>query len=91
MRSRLNIKTSLANTFALAMLVIWVVCSVFVLLLPGLSMTITNAWMHGLDMRVMGEWSFTIGNFVLGGITAVVASYLTGWIVGWSWERVNGR
>lgn len=91
MLNRKNYKTTLANSFALAMAIIWVVCSVFVMLLPGLSMSITKAWMHGLDMQVLGDWHFTLGNFFFGGVTAIIASYLTGWIFGWSWERANGR
>ena len=82
---------ALANTFGLAMIVIWVVCSAFVWLFPQMSLTIANWWMHGLDMSTMGEWNLTITSFVMGGVTAIASGWISGWILGWSWEQVNDK
>jgi len=84
-------KMAVANSFALAMAVIWIICSIAVWLLPDLSMAISNWWMHGLDMRVMGVWNLTLANFIMGGLTAIVSAWLAGWILGWSWEIVNRK
>lgn len=82
---------AIANALALTMAILWVLCGVVVLLLPDLSMTVVNSWMHGLDMRTMGEWNIMPGSFILGGLTAVGSSWVVGWIFGWSWDKVNGR
>lgn len=80
-----------ANAFALAMAILWTLCSVFVVSLPGLSLQITTWWMHGMDLSPMGNWHLTFGNFLLGGVTAVIASWVTGWVLGWSWQAVGGN
>lgn len=82
--------TKLANAFALAMMVLWIICSLFVWLLPDLSLQITSWWMHGMDLSAMGSWHLTVGNFLLGGITAVISAWVTGWVLGWAWQTVGG-
>lgn len=86
-----SIKKNLANSFALAMTVLWMICSLFVWLLPELSLQITSWWMHGMDLTAMGVWHLTFGNFLLGGITTVVSAWVTGWILGWSWGIVGKK
>lgn len=86
-----NITMKLANAFALAMAILWTLCSVFVWLLPDLSLQITSWWMHGMDLSVMSGWHLTASNFLLGGITAVIASWATGWTLGWSWQISGGN
>lgn len=82
--------TRLANAFGLAMVILWTVCSVFIWLLPDLAWQITSWWMHGMDLSAMGNWDLTLGNFLLGGITAVISAWVTGWVLGWAWQ-VLGR
>lgn len=81
----------LANVFALAMAILWTLCSVFVWLLPDFSLQITSWWMHGMDLSAIGSWHLTVSNFLLGGITAVITSWVTGWVLGWSWQKVEGK
>lgn len=81
----------LANAFALAMVILWTLCSVFVWLLPDFSLQITSWWMHGMDLSAMGSWHLTVSNFLLGGVTAVIASWVSGWVLGWSWQKVGGN
>lgn len=82
-------KTILANAFALATGILWTVCSLFVIILPDFSMKLFNWWMHGLDITVMGNWSLNLTNFLLGGLTLVISAWLSGYILGWSWEKVS--
>jgi hypothetical protein len=82
-------KMVLANAFALTTAVLWVVCSAIVWVLPAFSLTVTRWWMHGLDISVMGNWNLTFTNFIVGGVTIVVSTWVTGWLFGWSWEKAG--
>jgi len=84
-------KMTLANAFALAIAIAWVVCSAFVLVLPDLSMTITSWWLHGLNLSPLGLFKLDLLNFLLGGITLTIAFWVTGYIFGWSWEKASGK
>ncbi len=81
-------KIIIANVLALSMGIVWIACSLFVWLLPELSMTIANWWLHGLDVQVMGKWNLTLVNFVMGGLTAA-ASWFVVFVFGWCWEKLN--
>ena len=83
--------TKLANAFALTMAILWVACSAVVWLLPGFASQVTEWWMHGMDISVMGNWNLTLNSFLLGGITAVISAWVTGWVLGWSWRTVGGN
>ena len=84
-----SVSMRLANAFALAMIILWVICSAVVWLLPDLSWQITGWWMHGMNLSAMGYWNLTFSNFLLGGIAAVVSAWVTGYVLGWSWEKVK--
>jgi len=83
--------TILANAFALTTVIVWVICSAFIFLLPGLSMTITSWWVHGLDLSPLGTFKLDLINFLLGGITLTLAFWGIGYIFGWSWEKVSKK
>lgn len=82
-------KIGLAYAFALATAILWTICSAFIVLLPDVSMTILKWWMHGMDVAVMGNWSLDLANFFLGGLTLVISAWVSGYIFGWSWEKVR--
>lgn len=82
-------KIVLANAFGLTTAILWVACSAVVWLLPRLSMTVIEWWMHGMDIAVIGNWNLTFSNFLLGGIVGIVSVWVTGWVLGWSWEKVS--
>ena len=84
-----NLKIKLANTLALSMGVIWILCALIVWMLPDFSMQVMIWWMHGLDMSALGDWDLTFGSLVYGGLTAILVSWLSGFVIGWSWEKVN--
>lgn len=79
----------LANAFALAMGVLWIICSVFVYVFPGFSYQILVAWMHGMTFSPMGAWDLTINNFIFGGVTAVTSAWISGLVFGWSMKKVQ--
>ncbi len=83
-------KMVLANAFALATAVLWILCSAIVWLLPDFSMTVFKWWMHGMDVG-LGNWNLNLGNFVGGGVIAVISAWVSGWVFGWVWEMVSGK
>jgi 2TM family of unknown function (DUF5676) len=84
-------KVVLANAFALTVAIVWVVCSLLIAVLPAFFLTVTTWWMHGLALSTMGTWNLTWGNFFLGGVTLVVAAWLSAYLFGWCWEIVSGK
>jgi hypothetical protein len=84
-------KMVIANAFALASAIVWVICSASVFLLPDLSMIIAGWWAHGLNLSPLGSFRLDLTNFLLGGVTLTLASWGTGYILGWSWEKVSKK
>ena len=84
-------KIVLANSFGLATLVLWVICSAFVWLLPDFSLLVTRWWMHGMDIAVIGSWNLNLSNFFLGGVTLTASFWVVGYVFGWAWERVSKK
>lgn len=83
-------KNTLSNGFALATAILWVVCSVFVATFPGFSNTITQWWMHGMEVA---PYEITLSSVIWGGLTLMASAWLSGYILGWSLEVVskNGK
>jgi hypothetical protein len=80
---------ALAVTFA----VIYVACAVAVALYPDRALEFFNAWFHGLDLRLVRRpptTPITVGEWVFGFATAVVASFLAGALYGWA-RNLFGR
>lgn len=84
-------KMHLANTFALTTAILWIACSAFVALLPDLSLVISNWWMHGLDVSVLGTWDMNLYGVTLGGITLTISAWIAGLVLGWSGELLSGK
>lgn len=76
----------LANAFALTTGIFWVICGLFIWLLPDFSLTVTRWWFMGFDISSLGRFSLDFGTFLLGGITAIVSAWATGYVLGWSIE-----
>lgn len=77
-------KKILANTLALASGISWVVCTVLVALFPKLSLKITQDLMHGMEL---GDWQLNLSNFISGLVFWVIAGWLFGRLLGWSYDR----
>lgn len=84
-------KELLANSFALATAILWVLCSAFVFILPGFSMTVTRWWLHGMQVDQLGPFSLNPTNFILGGATLIISLWITGYVFGWSLEYLSKR
>lgn len=82
-------KMKLANTFALTVVILWVICTAAIWLFPNFSLVTLNWWMHGVDIVTMTGWNLTIANFLLGGTSVTVSAWVTGYVLAWSWEKIN--
>lgn len=72
-------KKAFANTSGIFMGIVYVFCSIAIALFPGLSLTIAQSWVHGIDFGVI--WTAAPrGNFFLGLITAVGLTWVAGWV-----------
>lgn len=79
-------KNNLSNGLSLSTAILWVVCTGFVAILPDFSLTVTQWWMHGMELP---KFNLGWGNFIWGGITLVTSAWLAGWVLGWSMEVVG--
>lgn len=84
-------KLVIANALAVTTVMLWVICTIFIVLLPDFSLTVTSWWMHGLDVSAMGIWNLTFNNFIFGGITWAVAAWGSGYIFGWVWQIASKK
>lgn len=79
----------LANAFALTSAILWSLCSAFIYFLPDFYTTVTDWWLRGLDISILGSRSITWANFAYGGVALVVSMWIAGYILGWVWEMLS--
>ena len=67
-----------ANASAALTGIVYLACSLLVALFPEFFKIVGQSWFHGIDLALI--WTGTPrGNFLVGLITAVVGTWLTGW------------
>jgi len=69
-----------ANAAAVTTAVIYVVCALFFVIAPDLSMAVTKTWFHGIDISLLDARTATVGSFILGLISATVGAWLVGYL-----------
>lgn len=69
-----------ANAAAVTTAVIYVVCALFFMIAPGLSMAITKTWFHGIDISLIDARTITFGSFILGLVSATAGAWLVGYL-----------
>lgn len=75
-----------ANASAVLMAIVYVVCVLFVVLLPGVSKTVAVSWFHGFDLGLIWTGG-PRGNFLVGLITATAGSWIAGWLFAWLYNK----
>lgn len=79
-------ETALANASAVSTGTVYIFCAAFVALLPNVSKTIMLSWFHGINLETL--WTGAArGNFILGLVSAVVGTWLVGWLFAWLYNR----
>lgn len=69
-----------AHALAVTTAIIYVVCALFFILAPDVSMAITKTLFHGIDISSIDGRTNTISSFVLGLVTATISAWLAGYI-----------
>lgn len=79
---------ALAVAFAATVAILWVVCGLIILLVPN-QMTSMSGHMVHTDLSGT-QWHMPIAGFLVGGLAWVIVAGLTGYLVGWIYNRLNG-
>ncbi len=76
---------ALANAAAATAIALWLVCSFFVMALPGSMMSMTGHMLHA-DMAAK-SWTLTLPGFVFGLLIWAAACWFTGWLIAVFYNR----
>lgn len=66
--------------------ILWVLCSLVVVLLPGMSMNMSGYMMH-TNFSGM-QWSMNLTGFLAGLVIWAVFAYVTGWLLATIYNRL---
>lgn len=77
--------TATAHATALVTAIIFVFCRLAFALFPDLSLSIGQAWFHGLQMGLVGGYGLSLEAFFLGLVTATGGA----WLVGYLWASLH--
>jgi hypothetical protein len=78
----------LAMSFGISTAILWIICSAMVAVMPGPMMSITGHMYHA-NLEAL-EWTLTLAGFVIGLVGWVVSAAAAGWLIGWSYNRLEG-
>ena len=79
---------ALAAASAIAIAIIWTVCSVLVAALPSSMMTMTGHMIHA-PMEDF-SWRLTFTGYLVGLVSWSAWAAVTGWLIGYCYNRVAG-
>lgn len=75
-----------ANASAITIGVIYLACALMVGVFPEFFRAIATSWFHGWNMELL--WTGTPrSNFALGLISAMIGSWIVGYIFAWSYNK----
>ncbi|MAM70255.1 MAG: hypothetical protein CMP91_03815 [Gammaproteobacteria bacterium] len=78
--------SALALSFAIVTAILWLVCSLIVVLLPQMAMNMSGNMMHA-DFSGM-QWTMNFIGFLFGLIVWVVIAGVTGWLIATVYNRL---
>jgi len=78
---------SLAMAAAVTTALLWIICSLIVVLIPDMSMNISGYMMHS-DFTDM-QWSMNFKGFIVGLIIWSVAAGATGWLLAMFYNKFS--
>lgn len=68
-----------ANAVATVTASVYIICRVLVGLFPSAMFLVGQSWLHGIELSQLGSWNLTMGNFILGLVTATGLAWAVGW------------
>ena len=78
---------ALGIAFAVATAVLWVICSLFVAILPGAMMAMSGHMVHA-NFGGM-SWTMSIIGFLIGLVIWTGIAFVTGWLIGVLYNRME--
>ena len=72
--------------FAIASAILWIICSLFVWVLPSMMMEMSGHMVHG-DLSQMG-WSLSLTGVLIGLVTWSILAGITGWLIAYIYNRL---
>ena len=81
---------SFANAAAAVTGIVYVVCSLLVVVFPEFFKMVSQSWFHGIDIGLIWTGS-PRGNFLLGIISAVIGMWLTGYAFAWLYNQFSKK
>lgn len=69
-----------ANAASTTTAVVYIVCRVLVGLFPDWSFIVAQSWFHGIELTKLSTWNLTMGNFILGLVTATIGAWLVSYL-----------
>lgn len=79
-----------ANALAAITAIVYVVCSLLVVVFPGFFKLVSQSWFHGIDIGLIWTGS-PRGNFLVGFVTAVVGMWLAGRVFAWLYNQFSKK
>ncbi len=76
---------AMAKGFGVLGAAYFLACYVVALFTPGLYKVVASSWFHMLDLSSV--WKSAPSGFVLGLVSFSVASYLSGWLLAWAYNK----
>ena len=80
-----------ANAFAVTIAAVYVICAGWVVVSRSSFMGLAGSWIHGVDMKALPYTAPTAAGLVFGLITAVVASWVAGYIFAWLYNQFSKK
>ncbi len=81
--------SALAAAFAGAVAIIWFICGLLIWLMPSMMVGMSGHMLH-TDFGDM-SWHMPLIGFLIGGLAWTVVAGVTGYLIGWLYNRVNGQ
>ena len=80
-----------ANAFAVTIAAVYAICAGWVVVSRDSFMGLTGNWIHGVDMKALPYTAPTAAGLVFGLITAVVASWVAGYVFAWLYNQFSKK
>ena len=81
--------TKFSMAAAIAVAVLWVICSAFVMLTPDFMMYMTGHMMHA-DLSTM-DWMLTVNGFFLGLVAWVFCAWITAFLIAYIYNLLLNK
>jgi len=78
-------ESAMAKGFGVLGAAYFLVCYVVALFTPAVYKLVASSWMHMLDLSSV--WKSAPSGFILGLVSFSVASYVSGWLLAWAYNK----